>query len=298
MRTSPYFEARGYSPSKGHPLHPYVRSIFRARAWQAYRNETILPTGSVDILFNLGEPLRILRELPTPEMVFGRGAWVTGISETYVTTEPVGQVDLLGVSLHAEACTSILRLPAHELANRCVEGTEVFADLSALAERLSEMPGFEEQCEHLIRWTMCKLQPGRATHSVLHACRLLRSSAEGPRVSETARELAMSPRHLRRLLVEYVGVSPAQYVRLQRFAGVLKAMERPTCGGGRPLLSEVAHAAGFFDQPHFNREFRSFAAMTPAEYRRRQRRSPIGHVFAEAGPEAVDDVRLIQSIDT
>ena len=45
----------------GHPLSPYVRSIFRHQAPHGYLSETMLPRGNVNILFNFGHRVRVER---------------------------------------------------------------------------------------------------------------------------------------------------------------------------------------------------------------------------------------------
>ncbi|MFW6084495.1 MAG: helix-turn-helix domain-containing protein [Gemmatimonadota bacterium] len=53
--------------------------------------------------------------------------------------------------------------------------------------------------------------------------------------------------------------------------------------GGRdePSLAEVALSAGYYDQPHMNREFRRMAGLTPGEYLR-SRRFPESPHLAES----------------
>jgi AraC-like DNA-binding protein len=74
---------------------------------------------------------------------------------------------------------------------------------------------------------------------------------------------------------EHVGIGPAQYVRLARFIRAMHQVPAP----GR-TLTEIAHANGYYDQAHFCREFRSFAHMTPQEYRDRANGPVPGHLYA------------------
>lgn len=68
------------------------------------------------------------------------------------------------------------------------------------------------------------------------------------------------------LFREQVGVSPKRLARVVRFRRALDLVvhhELP--------LSRVAHAAGYYDQPHLNAEFREFAGLSPGELRAARR---------------------------
>jgi AraC-like DNA-binding protein len=59
-----------------------------------------------------------------------------------------------------------------------------------------------------------------------------------------------------------VGLAPKQYVRVLRFGRALRHLR-----AGRGLV-EVANEAGYSDQAHFSRDFRSFSGTTASHYRR------------------------------
>ncbi|HEV7706587.1 MAG TPA: helix-turn-helix domain-containing protein, partial [Asanoa sp.] len=81
---------------------------------------------------------------------------------------------------------------------------------------------------------------------------------------------------------EQIGVPPKVLARIYRFAGVVLEID-PT---GPVDWGRTAHRAGFYDQPHFNKEFLAFTGRTPTEYLRLRRRflaeNP-GHVL-DASP--------------
>jgi transcriptional regulator GlxA family with amidase domain len=83
----------------------------------------------------------------------------------------------------------------------------------------------------------------------------------------------MSERHLRRVFLEHVGLTPGHWRRLARFRGAVGLMASPC------TLTQVAHGAGYADQAHFCRDFAEIAGMTPGEYRQRVGPLP-GHIFS------------------
>ena len=50
--------------------------------------------------------------------------------------------------------------------------------------------------------------------------------------------------------------------RIYRFNRMLAQLQRPQ----RASLAELADACGYYDQAHFNRDFRDFAGMAPGAY--------------------------------
>ncbi len=82
------------------------------------------------------------------------------------------------------------------------------------------------------------------------------------RVDDVTRRFGLTARTLQRLFHRYVGVSP-KWV-LQRYR-VHEAAARLAEGGGRSW-AELAVELGYFDQPHFIRDFTRAVGMPPTEY--------------------------------
>ena len=88
----------------------------------------------------------------------------------------------------------------------------------------------------------------------------LRRGASAPRVATLARELGVSDRHLRRLVVAETGIAPRHFARIQRFHALLRAADL----AGRPSWAALAAQHGYADQSHLIREVRDLAGVTPA----------------------------------
>ena len=97
--------------------------------------------------------------------------------------------------------------------------------------------------------------------AVVWAWEHLRASHGGARVEALATELGCSRRYLRDGFVRQVGLSPKTVARLMRFEHVRERIERSPARWG-----EVAHAAGYSDQSHLNREFQELTGTTPSDF--------------------------------
>ena len=97
--------------------------------------------------------------------------------------------------------------------------------------------------------------------------------------------LAVSTRQLERDFRTWLGLSPAAYVRLVRFQRVARAVV-----DGAPL-ADIA-SMHYCDQPHLNRRFREFSALTPRAFaqlarqpqRRAEQHALAGRVFLLDAP--------------
>jgi AraC-like DNA-binding protein len=261
-----------FIPPPGHPLRPYLQSIWRMHARSGYAAETILPKGNVDILFNLCEPLQIHCAVDGVARSIPGGAYLAGMQTRALTSMPQGEVLLLGISFKAETCAPLLPLPLHELTDQTLEGGLVVKEVESLRQQLGEIADFDSQVQLLVQWLLGRIRSMEAGRLIDHACTWLMQAPADAGVSTLARSLGYSTRHLRRLFLQHVGVTPGHYMRLSRF---IKSLHLMPSGQS---LTEIAHAVSYFDQAHFCRDFKEIAGITPGEYREKAG-FVVGHLF-------------------
>jgi AraC-like DNA-binding protein len=82
-------------------------------------------------------------------------------------------------------------------------------------------------------------------------------------VRALAAEVGWSRKHLAARFHEQVGLAPKALARVIRFRRALRLLDAP----GAPR-SDVALRCGYYDQAHFNRDFRAFTGTTPGAWLR------------------------------
>lgn len=88
-------------------------------------------------------------------------------------------------------------------------------------------------------------------------------------ISEIQQESGLSKRRLIQGVREQIGVAPKVYARIIRLRRALTLLHE---GGRSP--ADVAIAAGYYDQPHMNLDFRDLAGLAPGEFLAATRYSP------------------------
>ncbi len=212
-----------------------------------------------------------------------RRDFVAGIHDHAVAVASDGLLECLEVKLSPTAAHALLGVPLNELRNTsvCLEQA-LGSRFHHMRERLGELSNWQDRFDLVDRFLLEKLTtPVQGAREVAWACGRLVSSAGSLAISELARELGYSRKHVATLFKTHVGVSPKVYARIIRFEHArarldeLASLSSATRQDGLHVresprgLGELALDFGYYDQAHFNREFRDLAGVNPRDYLRR-----------------------------
>ncbi|MDR2665200.1 MAG: helix-turn-helix domain-containing protein [Oscillospiraceae bacterium] len=129
----------------------------------------------------------------------------------------------------------------------------------ALIEELAEAGGFEARAELLQGYIGGRWRAHGLLRQFIAEVEM-RSGAV--RVSELEEKTLYSARYINRVFDDNLGLSPKAFARCVRFQQIIGAMN----SASKPRLAELSADAGYYDQPHFTREFKEMTGMTPREY--------------------------------
>ncbi len=248
-------------------LRPFVQTLWAVGPTASLRpagvaRERVLPTGEMHLVFRLTDhPLRLFQSIDDPTGQTISHAIVGGVRASFYVrdvSEPVGSV---GAQLHPSASVLLFGVPAAELAGRHTPLDDLWGPVAAeMRERLQEASP-EQQLEILASFLAARLPKVRALHpAVAHALERFTPTAS---VHDVVREGGWSHRRFIELFRSAMGLTPKLYTRLLRFQRIMRRMDTDP----QAAWVEVALDAGYSDQPHFTREFREFAGVTPSEFR-------------------------------
>jgi AraC-like DNA-binding protein len=238
----------------------------------------VLPDGCSDVIVDLSG---------TPE------PFVVGTMRRALVLPVAGRLDLFGVRFRSGAALPFLDTPLAELTDRRVPLDALWGGPAAiLSAALGDVPvddvqGRLARAEALL---LARLRMARVAASlgdddlVARAVALVRRARGGVGVREAALALGVGERRLERAFDRCVGVPPKFLGRVVRFRAAVREIERRSRAGQPVSGSAVAHDAGYADQPHFIREFRALAGVTPAAYLAERWR--VGFVQAGGGDRA------------
>jgi AraC-like DNA-binding protein len=102
----------------------------------------------------------------------------------------------------------------------------------------------------------------RCDGAVERCLELIQTAPEPITIRELGSTIGLSSRQLARRFQNTVGLTPKEFVRVNRF---IRAARRLRANDDH-TFTETAHECGYFDQAHFNHDFREFAGMTPGEF--------------------------------
>jgi AraC-like DNA-binding protein len=165
---------------------------------------------------------------------------------------------VVGVRLHPGAAPPLFGVPAPALRDARVPATGLWGDgAKRLEERVADAESARERAHLLTAFlssrALCAAEPDPL---VREAARRL----EGGSVTEVAQDLAVSERHLRRLVSAHVGYGPKLLARILRLRRALARLREGA------ELAEVAYAAGYSDQAHFSHDCSALAGVPPGRF--------------------------------
>jgi len=95
---------------------------------------------------------------------------------------------------------------------------------------------------------------------VAAAVELIEQTQAMIRIEELTRRIGLSQSALERRFRRLVGASPRRFASLVRLQNVVRLHEAGTD------LTTIAHAAGYYDQPHLIKDFKRFTGLAPGAF--------------------------------
>jgi AraC-like DNA-binding protein len=240
-----------------HPaLRPHIRSLtgwYEQADGPVRRSE--LPGGRIVLVVSLGPQMDIDGRRYT--------SFAAGLHDAPAHTAHDGLGHGIQAYMSPLGARRFFWMPMGELTRQVVELEDLLGPAAGeLAERLAAAGDWAARIDLFERAiaTRVRAAPPVAPELEWAWQRLLESDGAAP-IGPLAQELGWSRRHLAARFRAELGMTPKAVARILRFE---RALARLRAGDD---LAALALDSGYYDQAHFNRDFRAFAGATPTELR-------------------------------
>jgi len=253
---APASRAAIYTESRPDPrLSKYIYCYWQLKSAEKFAapfSYRVIPDGCIDIFFNM-------RDIGEPRIM--------GFSTRYTEFDLGGSFYYAGVRFLPGSFPLLFNVNAAELTDRDEHLSDVVPFLARdLVQHLESYSKFNSVNTILDNYFIKRIEtiPLNPDKRIYNAINILLSSHGNINLKSDI-DTGISPRQLRRLFEFYVGDTPKVFSKVVRFQYFFQLLFSEKDYAYNTLF----HEAGYYDQPHFNKDFKIFFGLTPGEALRR-----------------------------
>jgi AraC-like DNA-binding protein len=157
---------------------------------------------------------------------------------------------------------AFIKEPLHELFEESVplDSFTSYRNLSVIEEQLAEATNNLQRVALVEQFLLSKLYHHKPDTLILAALERIHFAKGVIRIKDLADTLCISQDAFEKRFRRVVGVSPKQFSYIIRMRSIINSDLK------KQTLSEAAFHAGYFDQSHFNKDFKLFTGQTPTDF--------------------------------
>jgi AraC-like DNA-binding protein len=233
------------------PLDNYIDSIIYI---EGNNKGTGLPKTAMSLIFNLEDNFKLFTDKEFTKYIDYKKHWVAGLQTKPTNVESYGTSKMLVVQFK----------PLHYYTDIYISLDNIFnKEADETWEQLQEAQSFSEKFLIVENFLYRKLLTNKLPNKKLvSTIEILLDNRTNLSINEICKQLNISRKHLNNLSKEYAGVSPKMLSSLNRLQTTLKTIS----SSKSDKLTNVAYELEYFDQAHFNNDFKRFTNLKPTEY--------------------------------
>ncbi len=231
--------------------------------WIIEGNETaaskIIPDGSPEMIFHYGDPYEIFISESAAQIQ--PLSLVAGQLTRPITIRPTGKSGVFGVKFFPAGLWKLFKVNMQKLQNETLNLDNVLGiNTQSFRESLAAADTHADRVYLADMFFLTQINNLRS--SVLETLlNRIHTSEASISLQQLCADEKISARKLERTFNEVIGVSAKMYIRLSRFARAFRTLQQKELS-----KADISYLHGYFDQSHFNRDFKLFSGENPRSY--------------------------------
>lgn len=239
-------------------LKSYIKDYMIIESGVEMENR-ILPNSSAVLSFRMGGDVLITensKENSVP--VLG----IAGLRKNSRLIRYAKDASMLLVNFQEGGASRFFSIPMNEIfgINLSLDQILPKSRVDRMEEKLSETKTNEGRIGILEKFLLSQIRGSNVDQLVLETVRRIRNTKGNLRISEILQGMPISRDSYEKRFRQTIGTSPKQFANLIRIKSLIERYS------SFPTLTDLAHDAGYFDQAHFIKDFRSFTGQTPKDF--------------------------------
>lgn len=214
---------------------------------------TVVPDACIDLFFEYTDQ--------------GMSAWVCGTVLRFQSREWGGNRSVFGVRFMPGVQPALIRAEMSDLVGKRIPLESVLRD-KALIAQMAEQQDFKERIRVFLQeYTRQEDQaaPFNEKKELVWSVKRIVYETDGKvKISHLPEKTGYSERYINRVFLQEMGFSPKTFCKIIQFQRALEFLNY----GAPDKMTDAAIYLGYYDQPQFIRDFKTYCGVTPLTYLR------------------------------
>lgn len=239
-------------------LKPYIKAYKIIESGDEITNR-IVPSTSLAIAFRLRGHISYIED--TGKIILPAAAF-SGLRKSVRLINYAPASATLIVLFKEMGASAFFRHPFYELFEQTVSLDHYFhqSEISKVEEQLAKAETNEARIKTIDQFFCSKLLYSEPDALVSEAINRIYSSSGNIKIKELTNHLYVSQDAFEKRFRKITGASPKQ------FAGIVKMNNAIRKNIAATSFLDIAFENGYYDQPHFNKDFKIFTGQTPTDF--------------------------------
>ncbi|PJZ51833.1 helix-turn-helix domain-containing protein [Leptospira adleri] len=239
-------------------LRSYIRDYMIIESG-VERENRILPNSSAVLSFRMEGDVRIT-ENSKENLVPVLG--IAGLRKNFRLIRYSKKASMLLVNFKEGGASEFFPIPMNEIfgINLSLDQILPKSRIALIEEKLFETKTNEGKIGILEKFLLSQIRGTNADLLVMETVRRIRNTNGNLKITEILQGMPISRDSYEKRFRKTIGTSPKQFANLIRIKSLIERYS------SFQTLTDLSHDAGYFDQAHFIKDFRSFTGQTPKDF--------------------------------